>query len=354
MLNLVTTRIPSIESFRVLAIFAVVLWHAGFVSSLSELVDGYFPVVLTGYLVWWVGPPYFFIAAGYFFGQSLLTYGNPIAQFRRYVFPLTWIFIGWMCIYIIFPPNWPGEVYLHGWWQSFYSTVLKNMYLLGTQNISLFLKGHYPVFHLWFLPALMFSLAAMTLVAICRVQRYLVLFIVCLYALALTEEIMGGHLGTWSIATLLTAIGWWLVGRKQPSVAMAWSVIVGGYALALIEGTIMNTVVHSSREAIKWHFFLGGIILGLGVFLLALAKPKLGESTPFPFLAQFTLGVYVSHILVMYTLTPIIWRLHVPLRGALVGIVVYAFSILLTVVLARVPVVRYLVVKPAQKYQLKD
>ncbi|TKB88991.1 MAG: hypothetical protein E8D40_15595 [Nitrospira sp.] len=62
-----TTRIPSIESFRVLAIFAVVLWHAGFVASLSELVDGYFPVVLTGYLVWWVGPPYFFYRGRVFF-----------------------------------------------------------------------------------------------------------------------------------------------------------------------------------------------------------------------------------------------------------------------------------------------
>ena len=346
-------RIASIESFRVLAIFAVVLWHAPFVSSLSELVDGYFPVVLTGYLVWWIGPPYFFIAAGYFFGKSILTYGNPIAQLRRHVSPLIWIFIGWMCIYIMVPPGWPAEVLRNGLWQSFYSTVLKNMHLLATQNISLFLKGDYPVFHLWFLPALMFSFAVLTLVAICRVQRYLVLLVVSLYALALTEEIMGGplinniHFGTWSIATLLTAIGWLLVGRKQPSVAMAWSVIVGGYALALIEGTIMNTVVHSSREAIKWHFFLGGIILGLGIFLLALAKPKLGESTPFPFLAQFTLGVYVSHILVMYTLNPIIWRLHVPLRGALVGIVVYALSILLTIGLARVPVVRYLVVRPA-------
>lgn len=51
----VSTRIPSIESFRVLAIFAVIFWHSHFLSSLSQFADGNFFVVLNGYLVWWVG-----------------------------------------------------------------------------------------------------------------------------------------------------------------------------------------------------------------------------------------------------------------------------------------------------------
>ena len=60
----VSTRIPSIESFRVLAIFAVILWHSHFLSSLSQFADGIFFVVLHGYLVWWVG------------GALLLHYGR--------------------------------------------------------------------------------------------------------------------------------------------------------------------------------------------------------------------------------------------------------------------------------------
>ncbi len=118
----------------------------------------------------------------------------------------------------------------------------------------------------------------------------------------------------------------------------------------------MNVVFHISLQDLKWHYFLGGIILGLGIFLLALAKPTLGQSTPFPFLAQFTLGVYVSHILVLYTLSPLSWRVqgHVPLWGAFMGIIVYVFSVLLTIALARIPMVRHLVVRPGwMRYQSK-
>ncbi len=354
-MNLRTRRIASIESFRVFAIFAVILTHTHFVASLAQLANGRFLVVLTGYLIWWVGVPYFLITAGYFFRQSLLADGNPTVQFRRYVSPLVWMLLGWMCIYIVTPPYWPAEVFHHGLWQPFYAEALKNMHLLATQNISLFLEGTRPVRHLWFLPALMFSLATLILVALCRLERYLVPLIISLYVVALTEEIAGGHffdstihLGSWVTATLFTAIGWWLARREQLSVSMASSLIVGGYALALMEGAVMKVIFHSSLQAIQDHHFLGGIVLIIGIFALAIAKPTLGQSTPFPFLAQFTLGVYVSHILVLYTIWgPINLMLGngIPLRGALVAVIVYIFSALFTFALARIPILKYLVVK---------
>lgn len=352
-----TKRVASIESFRVLAIFAVILCHTGFATDLSRLADENLPVVLTGYLVWWVGVPYFCITAGYFFRQSIVTDGNPIGQLRRYVTPFAWMFLGWMCIYIVMSPSWAAEVFHRGLWQPLYSETLKNMHLLATKNISLFLEGGRPIWHLWFLPALMFSLAMLTLITICRLEKYVVPLIISLYVLALTEELDGGHflnsslhVGTWSIALLFTAIGGLFVEREQHSTTVAWSLIIAGYAAALMEGEVMTTIFHMTLPTLRWHFFLGGIILAVGIFQLALAKPKFGQSTPFPFLAQFTLGVYVSHILVLYTLSPIIWRVHLPLRGALVGIVVYVFSVLLTIVLGRVRLVRYLVVRPVPSF----
>lgn len=350
-----TTRVASIESFRVLAIFAVILSHTGFVTDLSQLAGESLAVVLTGYLVWWVGVPYFFITAGYFFRQSVLQDNNPIAQLRRYVAPLVWIFIGWMCLYIVVPPNWPGEVLHHGLWQTFYSTALKNVQLITTDHIKLILMGHRPIYHLWFLPALVFSLAALTFVAIYRLQRYLIHIVVCLYVLALTDEILGMHfsnsglyVGTWSIALLFTVVGWLLAEREQPSATAAWSLVISGYVFAIMEGAIMSAIFHIPSQDLRWHFFLGGIVLGIGIFLLSLARPTFGQYTPLPFLARFTLGVYVSHILVLYTLSPLLWRFHLPLRGFFVGIVVYIFSVLLTIVIARVPLVSHLVMKPAR------
>lgn len=361
--NFMTNRIASIESFRVLAILAVILWHTGFVANLSKFAHGRFLVALTGYLIWWVGVPYFLLTAGYFFRQSLVADGNPIAQLRRYVIPFAWMLLGWMCIYIVTSPNWLAEVFRQGLWQPFYSEALKNMHVLATKNISLFLEGNRPIWHLWFLPALMFSLATLTCLTIWRLEKYVVPLIISLYVLALTEEIAGGyfftstiHLGLWIIATLITAIGWWLAGRTQFSGAMACSLIVGGYALALMEGAIMNAAFHSSRQVIREHPFLGGIILSVGIFMLALAKPKLGQSTPFPFLAKFTLGVYLCHIFVLYTLRPInslILGNEIPFRGALIAIIVYIFSVLFTVALARIPILKYLVVRPAGRHQGK-
>jgi len=311
-------------------------------------------------LIWWVGVPYFFIAAGYFFRQSVLTHGDPILQFRRYVSPLAWMLFIWLCIYSVIPRNWPGAVLHDGLWQPFYAEALKNIDRLTTLNIRLFLEGLRPVFHLWFLPALIFSLAILTLMAVGRRQRYVIPLIISLYVLAITEEVAGAsffkptiELGTWSIALLLTAIGWWLAGREQPSLAMACCLIVAGYTFALIEGEVMSAFSHSSHYAIRHHRYLGGIILGLGIFLLALAKPQLGRSTPFPFLGQFTLGIYLSHILVISTLGPIESRLrnHSPWSEYLIAVVVYIFSVLFTLALAKLPIARYLVMKPSWRHR---
>lgn len=348
-----------------LAIFAVILWHTStFVPYLSRFAEGHLPVILaepvvvTGYLLWWVGVPYFLITAGYFFRKSSLTNEDLIAQFRRYVSPLGWMLFVWLCIYMVVPSNWPAEVFNHGWWQPFYSAAQKNVHILADKHISLFLEGGRPVWHLWFLPALMVSLATLTVVAIFQLQKYLIHLMVSLYVLRLAEEFAGGHflnstihLGGWMLAILLTALGWWLAERKQPSMTMACSLIVGGYVLAVIEGTIMMAMFHSSHQAIQQHAFLGGVALSVGIFLLALAKPTLGQSTPLPFLARFTLGVYVSHIFVLYTLRPILWPKlgSWPLREVLGALVVYAVSVLVTLGVGKVPIARYLVMKPVRK-----
>lgn len=356
----VTTRVASIESFRVLAIFMVILCHTPFQRNLSRVADGNSLIILTGYLVWWVGVPYFFITAGYFFQQSVLTHANPIAQFRRYVAPLAWILFAWMGIYVITPNNWPAEIFHHGLWEPFYTEAFKNVNLLTTQHIWLFIEGRRPVWHLWFIPALMFGLAILTLMAICQLRKYLVYVIITFYVLILAEESTVNNLlnspvplRQWIIAVPLVALGGWLAGREQPSATVAWGLIIGGYALALVEGTAMNVIFHSSQQTIGGHAFLGGIVLSMGMFLLALAKPKLGQSTIFPFLGHFTLGVYVSHIFVIYTISPFFFKLpnQVPLWGVFFAIIVYVVAVLTTLVVTRVPIVKFLVTKPVWRQQ---
>ena len=344
-----STRIASIESFRVLAIFAVILWHSLFLGKLQQLASEHLLANVTVGLIWWVGVPYFCLSAGYFFGKSARTDGKPFARLRTYVTPLVWIFLAWLCVYTVIPNNWPAMVYHHGLWQAFFSETLKNLNLLATQPVTSFLMGYLPVWHLWFLPALMFSLAVLSLLAVCRLQGYMIPLIIILYLLGLTEEIaVGEHfLHKWSVAILCTALGWWLAGRDQPSMPTALCLIVGGYAFAAMEGEVMILLFHSTPRAINEHYFLGGIVLALGIFLLALAKPNLGKSTPLPFLAQFTFGVYVSHILVFWTLAPIEYWLikQSPLWWFPVALTIYFLAVFFTVILSKVPIARYLVLR---------
>jgi hypothetical protein len=106
-----------------------------------------------------------------------------------------------------------------------------------------------------------------------RLERYLVPLIISLYVVGLAGETAGEyfvhstiHPGLWMSATLLTAIGWWLAEREPLSLAVACSLIVGGYAFVLIEGTVMEAIFHSSREAIYQHHFLGAILFSIGIF----------------------------------------------------------------------------------------
>jgi surface polysaccharide O-acyltransferase-like enzyme len=350
------TRIESIESLRVFAIVGVILWHTDLLLRLRHLGGGRWPVDLTIDLVWWVSLPYFFIVAGYFFGKSVDTDGHPIARLRHYSSSLIGILVAWVCVYAVIPSNWPVAVRDHGWWQPFQAEVLKNMPLLATQHIRLFLEGDLPVWHLWFLPALMFSLATVALISLFRLRRWVIPLMVGLYLLALTEEFAGGHfrnftfhLGTWSVAILFTVLGSWVAGRGKPSLAMAGSVLVAGYAIAFAEWVVMKEGFHLAST--YKHQYFGGIFLALGFFLLALAKPNLGRYTPLPFLAKFTLGVYISHILIIYTFTAVGWRLQnlfpglAPVWPFLFPFIVYMMAVLFTFVISEVPFARYLVTR---------
>ena len=298
-----------------------------------------------------------------FFAKLVRTHGKPFACLRRYVIPPLWIFLAWTCVHLVIPKNWPSAVLDQGWWQPFYSEILKNMDVLPTEHIRLFLTGALPVGHLWFLPALMFSLATLTLLARCRVEGYVLPLIMTLCVFALMEEVGRHLLGStynlrpWTIALLFTTLGWWLAGRAQPTVRTVLCLIVGGYALALMEGAVVSTFFDGSPRMVEDQYFLGGVGLALGIFLLALAKPNLGQSTPLPILAKFTLGVYVSHMLVLYTIGPMKgWIYSVwpgPGRGLLFCVLAYLLAVIVTLVVSKVPIARSLVTRTDIRSRLK-
>lgn len=349
-------RVSSVDSFRVLAIFGVILWHTDLLFRLRQLAGGHWPVDVTIDLVWWVSLPYFFIVAGYFYALSVQTDGRPFTHLWQYSYSLFPILLAWGCVYFVVPENWLVAVRDHGWWQAFQSEAVRNMDRFARQHIRLFLEGELPIWHLWFLPALIFGLANVAAIAVFGLQRYVIPFMVGLYALALAEEVAGGHFpnvnfqfGLWGIATLFTILGSWLAGHRRPSVRTAICLMAAGYAIAFMEWVVLKEFFHSTST--YKHHYLGGILLPLGVFVLALAKPDLGHSTPLPALAKFSLGVYLSHVLMIYTLTGVRWKLMnlfpflAPVLPFLFPFTVYLAGVGFTFLLWKMRITKYLVLR---------
>ena len=136
------------------------------------------------------------------------------------------------------------------------------------QTYQSFSRGRAPGLASLVSPRLMVSLAVLTLVAICQLQKYLIHLIVSLYVVALAEESLvasrelhhsSSEVGCRPFSSQPLAGG--LQNESNPQ--RPWrGLVVGGYAFALLEGTIMMSMFHGSHQAIQQHAFLGGIALG--------------------------------------------------------------------------------------------
>ena len=117
--------------------------------------------------------------------------------------------------------------------------------------------------------------------------------------------------------------------------------------LAFTEGAVLKLVWHASSQEVAWHAYGGGILMVTGIFLFTLAKPDLGKDTILPSLARFTLGVYVSHMLIENTLAPLHATLpHLSIIWHFVyAIGVYGLSVGLTLLLSHLPFARYAVIR---------
>ena len=89
-------RISSIEGFRVLAIFGVILWHTDLLLRLRQLGGGRWPVDVTIDLVWWAICPTFLSWLVISDGKSVEAEGEPIRHLCRYASSLFGILVAWV------------------------------------------------------------------------------------------------------------------------------------------------------------------------------------------------------------------------------------------------------------------
>lgn len=336
-------RIASIESYRVVAILIVVSLHSNLITRLHLIGGGYgFVVDMPLYLLFWISVPYFFLTAGYFYGLTVDAGAASFFVLRRSCRSLTLLFVIWVAVYSMIGPNWVTAAYEQGLWSSISTQVVHTMTLLVQEHVTLLLVPKPPIFHLWFLPALLAGLSTVAVVMMSRLKTWVGPLLVSTYVLLIVSAV--APLSQYSPSLLLlgvffTLLGWWISRQPAVSGSFALALIAGGSGLAVLEGVALKRVFHASPPQVMDYPYAGAVLLVAGIFLLTLAYRTIGQGTVLPFLARFTLGVYVSHILVEYTLSPVHDQLPaLPIMWhVLYTLAVYGLSVLFTWGLSKIP-----------------
>ncbi|MGD9725066.1 MAG: acyltransferase family protein [Nitrospiraceae bacterium] len=346
-------RITNIDAYRTIAILLVICLHTNFIGKLHELGHGRFLIDVTLYQIWWISVPYFFLAAGYFFGKQAQSGQAPLALLSTYSLPLLRIFAISLFLYCIIPRDWIRLFARHGVTETVSTQVMASLSRLANEHIELLLVPQPPVFHLWFLPALVIGLAAVAAVLVLRWEKWVAAIILGLYGLSVLEEVAALHLyplydfRLWLMPALFALLGWRIsIGGPFGSIRPL-GLIAGGYVLAVIEGVVIAKGFHGTAVAVRDHSYAGGILMVAGLFLLTLTRPAVGRGMAFSFLAKWVLGIYVFHMLVLDAFEPFLIETArtSALWDLIFVIAVYAMSLGLTLVLAHTPVLRYAVMR---------
>jgi len=344
-------RIASLDTLRFVAVFGVVAGHAEvFREGDWPLVGDVFSQVVRFCI------PYFFAVSGYFFARKIKSGAKPGATLLQYLQRLLLIFVAWSVIYGVRPSK--SMIRQHG----FGAVGVKIAKVVRDgmeQPWNFLLEGTRE--HLWFLPALMLSLAVLAIFLALRRQRWLLCGAALLYVLGMLAGAyadapfglprgFGIGLGAGHtpfntrngpfLGLLFVALGAWYADRRPIRARWAAVMIAVGSAVAVAEALTLKRCYGADPWNID--YVVGTVPLGMGVFLLALALPGLGRGTILPRLGQLTLGVYVSHLLFLSFARHAAERLPFPWSEFACPVLLYGVSVVFTLLLCKVKYVRRL------------
>jgi surface polysaccharide O-acyltransferase-like enzyme len=312
-------RLTGIDALRYVLAFAVVVLHTIFESRAAapSVLTPSWPVYLE--MACRAAVPFFFIAGGYFLvpgGQIPGNQGDRETLLRP-LLRLLPLYVAWKIFYYLFLIVVPAHP-LH----------------LGLRQF----LWNFPVYHLWFLPALAFALALVPLAL-----KYLGLrktFILCA-ALALVSLMEGAwrdlfHLtGGISRARFLVAPMFVLTGvmlARYPlrlSTPTAVLLVLVSYLALAGEETLLARLSHGAPLA-SHEFMLATFPYGVAVFLLW--RPMSGLRA-LGDLGRFSLNIYTSHLMFVWLFGALAGHPDLPGALGLVAIPAFAAATLTSLVL---------------------
>ena len=334
-------RISGIDTTRVAASFAVVCIHTHPFRDLQYSNTTFFTLSYLVIQICKFAVPFFFITSGYFWGKKLLDGAEIRILLYRYSKRLAIIFLIWSAVYAVIPPYWLMEILKYGPLKPFYWQFNNTLSWISNHPLIFILQGPATSIHLWFVIALIIAFSILTLFISFGLQKYIIPFSALLYAIGL----LGGTYSTLPIGihlpiparsgpffgTLFVAFGWWLSNRPKPKASVAYLIIIVGFVLHMTEAIFLRQYIDETGN----DYLLGTIPYGVGVFMLALTHPRMGQSTFLPSLAKFTLGVYVIHQLVKWGIVGLSLWIDGPSWEIIFPVLVYILTVYIVCLLTK-------------------
>jgi surface polysaccharide O-acyltransferase-like enzyme len=306
----VRQRQAGIDTVKGLAILPVVYVHAGVFAGSDY--EGTAPFWVNEVLsqVARYAIPVFFLTTGYLFGRSVERGATPKDLLKSYSIKLLRAFFAWSAIYLL--ALGALRVVTRRDPSAFPAYVGRKLGELAADPATALLQGTQEP--LWFLPALLIGVAVLSLFVTLRVDHRVALaiviglYLVGLLGAAYSGSPLGFDLGFNTrngpfVSCMFTYLGYWMSGRRAPSLRLAIAFVVCGLSVQLCEAFFIYENYGMEIGAQDNH--LASPFYGMGVFMLALARPNLGAKTPLPALGRLTLGIYVTHVLVAASLPTI-------------------------------------------------
>lgn len=337
-------RISSIDFFRAIAIFAVILLHTspfhGSNDTFFKLLDAVINQA-TRFAV-----PYFFIVAGYFVGRKIRSGSLPEKVFKVYVKRLLPLFLIWTIIYMILPTNIKKQVLKFGLLEATYQKI----YSLISDPITLLLQGGRG--HLWFLMSLLLALGIITLFLKLDKKQWVIPIASLLYFFGL----LAGSYSTTPFginisldtrngpffSTLLVAIGWCLSSEKYKVRSI--------YSLGVLA---IGIIMHTFEVFALWKFYdisplrhdylLGTLLWSVGLTMFVLSIPNAFEGSLITKWGGYTLGVYLLQLIVVDMLTVLDKIIVFPLWDIIYPFCAYFLSLLIVSILSKNRKLKYIV-----------
>ncbi len=337
-------RKAGIESFRFFAILAIVTIHVYPSSDLAGSILNQ----MSRFAV-----PFFFIISGYFFYKKVTSnIGESLNYLFKYELKLVYIYLFWYLVFAYWlfysPDNWVNIVQ-NGLLFEFQKETL----LIWTEfksHLLYYLLAGGRAEHLWFIPSL--GIAIVFLYLSTRLNLFVLglVFSVFLFAIALLLEPysksalalplhVGGRNGPF-FSSIFVFIGAAIAKYNiRTSSRTALLLALSGLVLQLAEAFLIE---HLWGIPLKTHnFVISTILFGSGVAMYAMVNEKTGVRYKIDQLGKFTLGIYVSHLLITQLLNSIDLM---PATGFARVILVTFLSLIFVMMLARIPLIRKVVV----------